>query len=390
MSSSLPPTANTEQTRPENRAFYPALDGLRCFAFLLVFGQHYFELPWGSTGVDIFFVLSGFLITGILWDTRETPHRVANFYLRRTLRIFPLYYGVMALLLLCGLAVHWQLSSVWLLWPLYLGNYLTLLPHLQSAPALAQAAYVQPHGVLRGTPLILYLGHFWSLCVEEQFYLVWPAVVFLCSRRALLWICAASLPICLLLRLLGSWYLPAWLVDQDVLSRTTPLRFDGLLLGGLIALLLRGSLQRQVLRWSRLLLFLALLIVAIWMLSTPEGHLWSHPYLYPYWYPTWGHTFTAILSGLFILVSIQEGTWAYRLLNRAAFRWIGRLTYGAYVFHDIPHRLYNHVAYRISPRWEGVTSPAIAFVCTMALAWLSFRFFESRFLNLKERWTRTL
>src|ERR1700728_3407250 len=93
-------TGNTAQTRPENRAFYPALDGMRAIAFLVVFGHHYLQLPWGWAGVDLFFVLSGFLITGILFDTRNDPNRVRNFYLRRTLRIFPLYYGVMAALLL--------------------------------------------------------------------------------------------------------------------------------------------------------------------------------------------------------------------------------------------------------------------------------------------------
>src|SRR4051812_33973991 len=83
-------TGNTPLTQPENRAFYPALDGIRAIAFLMVFGQHYLMLPWGWSGVDLFFVLSGFLITGILFDTRNDRHRVRNFYVRRTLRIMPL------------------------------------------------------------------------------------------------------------------------------------------------------------------------------------------------------------------------------------------------------------------------------------------------------------
>ena len=389
MLTTAPVAGNTEQTRPENRAFYPALDGLRCFAFLLVFGQHYLDLPWGWSGVDIFFVLSGFLITGILWDTRHTPHRVANFYVRRTLRIFPLYYGVMALLLCCSPLFRWRFSTVWLLWPLYLGNYLVLIPHFTSVPNLVQAAYFQPHGVFHGKPLVLYLGHFWSLCIEEQFYLFWPAVVFLCNRRTLLWLCAASLPLCLLLRVLGSSYLPGWYLAQDILARTTPLRLDGLLLGGLIALLLRGSRREPLLRWSRTALLVAFGIVALWMLGTPGGHVWRRPYVYPSWYPTWGHTFTALLTGLVILVAIQEGTWVYRLLNRSAFRWVGRLTYGAYVVHDIPHRLYAHMAHQVWPRREGLITAVLGLICTMILAWLSFRFFEAPFLNLKARWTRT-
>jgi peptidoglycan/LPS O-acetylase OafA/YrhL len=78
------------------RAYYPALDGLRAVAFLLVFFLHYLGLPWGWVGVEMFFVLSGFLITGILYDTRDHPHRWRTFYVRRALRIFPLYYGTLA------------------------------------------------------------------------------------------------------------------------------------------------------------------------------------------------------------------------------------------------------------------------------------------------------
>lgn len=101
-------TGNTEHTRPENRAFYPALDGLRAIAFLMVFMEHYLEFPWGWAGVDVFFVLSGFLITGILFDSLDDPYRVRNFYVRRTLRIFPLYYGIMLALVLSWPLIHWQ------------------------------------------------------------------------------------------------------------------------------------------------------------------------------------------------------------------------------------------------------------------------------------------
>jgi peptidoglycan/LPS O-acetylase OafA/YrhL len=99
---------------PENRLFYPALDGMRAIAFLLVFGQHYLQIPWGWAGVDLFFVLSGFLITGILFDSRDDPFRVRNFYVRRTLRIFPLYYGIMLALLVLQPFAHWQWNWRWM------------------------------------------------------------------------------------------------------------------------------------------------------------------------------------------------------------------------------------------------------------------------------------
>jgi peptidoglycan/LPS O-acetylase OafA/YrhL len=156
---------NTSHTRPENRAFYPALDGLRAIAFLMVFCVRYIYMPWGWAGVDVFFVLSGFLITGILFDSLDDLHRVRNFYVRRILRIFPLYYGVMLLLLPF---IYGQLSWSWLLWPAYLGNYARFFhPYVVDTPAGNLADFQLILQV--GNHARLYLGHFWSLCVEEQF-----------------------------------------------------------------------------------------------------------------------------------------------------------------------------------------------------------------------------
>ena len=98
-----------------------------------VFLWHYVGLPYGWAGVDVFFVLSGFLITGILYDTRDDPHRVRNFYIRRTLRIFPLYYGVFLTVFLMTPFMHWEWTWQWIAWPLYLGNFLPFLyPHLNN------------------------------------------------------------------------------------------------------------------------------------------------------------------------------------------------------------------------------------------------------------------
>jgi hypothetical protein len=214
-----PVTGNTPETRPENRAFYPALDGLRAVAFLMVFLQHYYAMPWGWTGVNIFFVLSGFLITGILFDSRDDPHRARNFYVRRTLRIFPLYYAIVFALLLAEPIMHWQWSRAWIAWPLYLGNLLRAWsPRAGMAGSTLQIA---ANGWLespRFPQLGLSLGHFWSLCVEEQFYLIWPWVVFwIRSRRTLLWVCGSVVLADVVLRFVGQSFLPAWMIHQDVL-----------------------------------------------------------------------------------------------------------------------------------------------------------------------------
>ena len=160
------------------------LDGLRGLAIALVLvhsltmfvhpvsagGQLYHAaLAFGWSGVQLFFVLSGFLITGILLDTRPTPHYFRNFYIRRALRIFPLYYVTLAVAFI-------------------------VLPALDRMPQVYAGDY--PHQAF----LWLYLSnwrhdigggfsHYWSLALEEQFYLVWPLVVFFCSRPTLLKIC---------------------------------------------------------------------------------------------------------------------------------------------------------------------------------------------------------
>ena len=402
MPNRLPVTGNTERAQPENRAFYPALDGLRAVAFLMVFFWHYMAMPWGWAGVDVFFVLSGFLITGILFDSREDRHRLRNFYVRRVLRIFPLYYGVFLALLLLYPYAHWQWSWSWLVWPAFLGNMVGFLhPWAPGSPLglLADCALV-PTGGFRYGPLLL--GHFWSLCVEEQFYLLWPGMVFLVrDRRKLMWICAESVPVCLAARIVGAHLLPAWMLQQGILSHATPFRVDDLLLGGLLALMLRGPLAGALVRWARVALPVALAGLVLWAAVTPAGHLFARPYATPEGTLTWGLSVIGVLTGLVLLAAIQPGTVLCRTLSLYPLRWMGRISYGAYVFHDIPHVYYGHLANSLRvrvallgagldpDRWmrRDWLVALVALFGTLLLAWLSFRFYESLFLNLKERWT---
>jgi peptidoglycan/LPS O-acetylase OafA/YrhL len=156
----------------DSATYFPALDGLRALAFLMVFSTHYLSLPWGWAGVDVFFVLSGFLITGILFDSQDHPHRVRNFYIRRTLRIFPLYYGMMLLLIVLYPVYRWEWNWTWLMWPAYLGNFARFIHPIVFPSMLHMMANANP--VSRTHQVELSFGPFWSLCVEEQFYLFWP------------------------------------------------------------------------------------------------------------------------------------------------------------------------------------------------------------------------
>ncbi len=372
-------------TRTQNHAYFPALDGLRAVAFLMVFAQHYLQILWGWTGVDVFFVLSGFLITGILYDTRDDVHRVRNFYIRRTLRIFPLYYGVMLALVLTWPLFRWQANASWLLWPAYLGNFCRGIHPYTTGFPLQMLADFQPHSS-RFQGIHLYLGHFWSLCVEEQFYLVWPWVVFwIRDRRKLLYICAACVVACPVMRVVASYILPQFMLQQEVLYRWTPFRVDALLIGGLVALLRRGPAARQLL-WAAQALFCVMSAALFAYLAYAVFH--RHEGLgHPAWALTWGLMFVDLYSASLIVLVLEPGSVAFRIFSVGPLRWLGGMSYGAYVFHDIFHleilALVHHLTSHVKYGTAGT-----AFVFTLVISWASYRYFETPFIRLKERWTR--
>jgi peptidoglycan/LPS O-acetylase OafA/YrhL len=382
-----------EHTQPRGRAYYPALDGLRAVSFLGVLLWHYLELPYGWAGVDVFFVLSGFLITGILYDTRDDPHRVRNFYIRRTLRIFPLYYGVFLAVFLLTPFMHWAWTWQWIAWPLYLGNFLAFLyPHLNNDVV---SNFVYAHLVSQAYPrLDLRLGHFWTLCVEEQFYLLWPWIVFTVrDRRKLMAICAACIVLVPLVRHIAAVHLPQALLNNGAILRSTPFRFDTLLFGALIALLYRGAFREQMQRAAQAVLAIAtvgaLSVCVYWFhfrsfnLSTiVERH-------------TGLLTLIALTSGALMLRTLLPGTIAYRIFNLRWLRLIGTVSYGGYVFHDIPHDEYllaahyfDHsvLAHYLHLDVDTITA-IFALIMTLTLAFLSYRFFESPILRMKDRFT---
>lgn len=372
--------------RPANNTYYPALDGLRAMAFLMVFGNHYRQLPWGWTGVDLFFVLSGFLITGILFDTRNQPHRVRNFYIRRTLRIFPLYYGIMLLLVLSYPVFRWDWTWRWLAWPAYLGNFTRGIHPLAGRTSLMRLVVFQP--LSRAYPTVRFrLGHFWSLCVEEQFYLIWPWVVFwLRDRKKLFFVCLSAVVACPLMRVLGNHTLPQFELDQQVLYSWTPFRVDALLLGGLIALALRGPSPRIVVRSARWVFAVLCCMLVVWLGLNPSARQLSGDHHSPSWALTWGLTYVDLLSGCLIVMAMQAGSVTYKIFNLRPLRWVGRISYGAYVFHDIFHDQFDWLVVEFPRPPHAKTVTALAF--TLLLSWASFRWFESPFISLKNRWTR--
>jgi peptidoglycan/LPS O-acetylase OafA/YrhL len=374
-----------------SKGHLPALDGLRGLAILLVLVHNldifipaghaswgvrlYKEMAFmGWIGVQLFFVLSGFLITRGLLATRDDPHYFRNFYARRVLRIFPLYY--LALVIFTGLLPALGLSlprethgsTVWL-W-LYLSNW------------------TQTTG-LGGDQL----PHFWSLAVEEQFYLLWPVLLWRRSpRQALVIACGV---------LLLTPFARAWMLTQQMDPGTVYVstlgRMDALAAGAaLAAFMAQTGAGIQVLNlraWLGVCLLGAVLAVLGshgFQRLSPAGQVLGYSLL--------AAVFTAAVAAAASAdVRAASGAGAllwHRALRSAPLRVLGRYSYAIYVFHK---PLDEWLGQRVLLAWQGrVDTPqlgvAVAYLLVMGAlsvlaGALSWHCFEQHFLRLKGRFS---
>lgn len=358
-----------------------SLDGLRGVAILAViafhalrvrhatglFGGSWSAIQWSLwAGVDLFFALSGFLITGILLDSREDKRYFLNFYARRTVRIFPLYYAVLTAALLIVPAVI-GLSHLPPLYPRLLENQLWLWTYLQN--------YLQSTGehTLPG------FGHFWTLAVEEQFYWVWPLIVYFTNRHWLLRVCVLLCAASPLLRLALSLSGDAnWAIRQYTFTRA-----DSLLYGAMVALVLRNpDLTRWVRRVAPMaalasVMVLAGILVKFGMLAYEATET-----------IVLGYSALGILSAMLIYHLVTRQGQLAAALSRPSIRWFGKYSYGMYVFHWPITQAYE-AALRPKLQFGSPYLAALAsfFVITSisgGVAFVSWHVFEVHFLKLKK------
>ena len=364
---------------------FPALDGVRALAVTLVFAFHYGGGAHGGAllnllntlrlqgwaGVDIFFVLSGFLITGVLYDTREDSGFFRKFYARRSLRIFPVYYLVALLLLALTPVFQFDWKVPHLLFLVYLGNIGgAFVPALYQVHARVPVADV-------------YLGHLWSLCVEEQFYLVWPLLVWAIRGRAkLLWTAVGLSLVAVFLRV---WMVLGSGVDLrgGWLLKMLPFHMDTLLIGAALALLMRGE---DAVRWQRGCLWLfggSAAVLAVFFATNPADGPWM---------PTVGFTLLALASAGLIGWALVPGSIAFRVFGLRPLRALGRYSYGFYVYHLLFAAgwaaLTKVVALRLhSVALASAVVPALNFVVTFVVAKVSYECFEVQFLGWKDEFS---
>jgi peptidoglycan/LPS O-acetylase OafA/YrhL len=368
-----------------------ALDGVRGVAVVMVLVFHFYfsgnaigllcqDANWlarllgkffslGALGVDLFFVLSGFLITGILLDAKGGPHFFRNFYARRFLRIFPLYYG-MLFAVLVALPVLTNLGMA------FTGDL-----HERQAWLWYYAVNLPPASSMAWHSQHVDLSHLWSLALEEQFYLLWPLVVYVLPRKAMLNACMA----CVILAMAAR----GWMVChgfQEWAVAVFPLcRIDSLALGGAIAILARGDRGLDpVKKWMPQVLVLAAILTAA--LVFRPGRLAIH-----------GLEITAgaLVHALFfasalVLVLTAPRAYLSRMLTLSPLRTLGRYSYGMYVLHYLFAPYYARwFPAELLMQWTGsrpagwLLQMALLLVATFAAAYLSWHLYEKQFLKLK-------
>jgi peptidoglycan/LPS O-acetylase OafA/YrhL len=373
----------------------PALDGVRGLAALTILIYHFTPITsddpltarlirpaaLGWVGVDLFFVLSGFLITGILLDAKGRPHYFRNFYARRSLRIFPLYYGTLAALFVVFPLVVWAAG----LGPMLqsrLGEYYEEYRYVQSRQAALWLYVSNVPGCVDPVRWLYFMGHFWSLSVEEHFYLIWPAVVLVLNRRRLLAACVGCIALSLALR-----FAVEPTAYRFFCYVFTPMRLDGLAVGGLIALLARDDVGIARLTRPALLAGAAALgVLAAGFASDGTLHSTGRFAM------SVSYTLLAVLFGAFLVlvVAAPGGSVIGRVMGGGFLRFFGKYSYAIYVFNRflvLPcKRLFP--AERLgtllgSPLLGVVAHIVLGTLVTVAFAFLSWHLFEKHFLKLK-------
>jgi peptidoglycan/LPS O-acetylase OafA/YrhL len=351
----------------------PELDSLRGIAILLVLFYHGFASRYGTTGlsglpkflvgltapgwagVNLFFALSGFLITGILLDSKPRPDYFRRFYWRRALRILPAYYALLILL------------------PIF-GRYGLLGESVSWRFLALSAVYLANVTVLFGVPM--QFGVLWSLAVEEHFYLIWPVIVRYLRRGAMVAVAIFIAAAATLARVI------AFRLGHDALGHYTWLVADGLAFGSLLALLARSSRPSRALSW----LIIVGAVAGIFMVVVPFRRAFLGGAL--------DVTALNLLCAATVAVTLLLGASSWNSLVRwRILRFFGEISYGLYLIHMLVFNIFDSLQRQFFPEmptFKGhfgimLVRFAVSAPIAVGVAALSRRYFEEPFLRLKDR-----
>ena len=357
--------------------YIPALDGVRAIAIILVMLFHYYYLvEIGWVGVQLFFVLSGFLITSILLNEKNKTLGVylKRFYWRRSLRIFPIYYLYIILVGIVFLATNFP------------ENYNVLAPYLYT--------YTFNYLPLKeGVQFDVFFTHFWSLSVEEQFYIIWPMVIFLFNKKTLKYILVAII--------IGSpifrFFVAEWLISNNYLSseigeivyRLTPSQLDGFAFGALIPIFNLGD-KKWNFSWLLYLSLALFVIVGITVYALFDGNL-NHGITslgFPigetaHYQHVWSYLLINLVSLTLILFVLKKQSLFSRVMSSKFFVEVGKVSYGMYVYHWVIIAFFRKTISLYIP--NHLISFIIYFILVYIVSYLSFRLFENYFIKLKDK-----
>ena len=343
---------------------------MRGLAILLVVFYHnfgfinYFFFGW--LGVDLFFVLSGYLITNILITTRPQKKFITNFYIRRALRIFPLYY----LSLIIFLVIIPRIQYLDANFSYYVSNQFWFWVYCQNWLL-----------ILKPTNDTNLLHHFWSLAVEEQFYFLWPPFFFLIGNHKRLLIILASLLICLV-----SFRVFIWIYKIGELAYFnfyTFTRIDGICIGCIVALL--QMINSKFLNSYRPVIILIFACFNFLFYFINLNSRFNFPYL-----ALIGYTTFSMLFGLLVYEGVQGGNnFIQTIFCWKPLMYLGKISFGLYIFHWPVYILMkpflnNWISANFNINPDLATSLILSLIVVI-ISILSFTFFEAKFLNLKKQ-----
>ena len=366
----------------------PVLDGIRAYAILMVCLVHFFQVDElglysshkyigiflfkfsniGLKGVELFFILSGFLITGILVDSKKSNKYFRSFYARRFIRIFPLYYLVLAISFLVlphlldidDAGKHVINNQFWL-W-----TYTSNISHFLGFSSDWDTSLNFPS-----------FGHFWSLCVEEHFYIFWPLVIYLVKEKFLkttMWLIVALSSFSVIWIYIYPNYLP-------ILGWTT-IKCSGILsLGGLLALEYKNKPN-----WDQISMLAKKLVLPFFLLFVLSHFIPRRYDIFPV--VTY---FTSIIAFLLVLiVALNNNKITNKCFNRKWLYFIGKISYGIYIYHGMlrPYfktYLYNNIIVEIDDSIIAtILYTILATSISIFIAWVSWELIEKPILRLKK------
>lgn len=348
--------------------YYPALDGLRFFAFLLIF-LHFslrsytsdnfllsaiilFIKKNGWIGVDLFLVLSGFLITSLLLTERKKygHFSIKNFLIRRILRIAPLYLLallVASLLIISHPPVASQFDTQLPLFLIFLGNWAVTIPD-----------YIN----------IKYLSHLWTISMEIQFYLIWcPILLFVTSLKKGLFIGAIIITIAILIRI----FLISLNPDHPGIYTHTFARLDTFVLGAILSMFMfySKSFFKKISIFTSvpiLTLSVILFIYFLYLVTIVDPKDLRNG--------AFGYLAIALFMTYFLIITISKHALFYKLLSYQPLVWLGKISYGLYVWQVLAI--------------EATDNPLTAFLLVVLIAAASYYFYEINFLKMKSSFTK--